>query len=137
MPLLTIKLDISSDLQYRLDKKLKNKNKSIEEYLVELIENDFAPNINFEYDYYFNSFLNKLFNKEKEIELTKIEKKFFLYLLANQNKFCSSEEIKDNVWEGKNMSVFTLRNIINKIRAKTYYDIIKNRSSHGYKINIK
>tara|TARA_B100001063_G_C16772398_1_gene562577 strand:+ start:4001 stop:4414 length:414 start_codon:yes stop_codon:yes gene_type:complete len=132
MPAITIKLDLSSDLQYRIDKKLKNKKKPLEEYLLELIENDFAPIFQFEHEYYFNSSSNKLFHKEQEIELTKLEKKFFLYLLSNQDKFCSIEDIKENVWEGKNMSVSTLRNHIKSIRVKTYHELIVSKSNHGY-----
>ncbi|KAB7884898.1 helix-turn-helix domain-containing protein [Poseidonibacter ostreae] len=137
MPTITIKLDLSSDLQYRIDKKFKNKKKPLEEYLLELIENDFAPIFQFEHEYYFNSSSNKLFHKEQEIELTKLEKKFLLYLLSNQDKFCSIEDIKENVWEGKNMSIFTMRNMIKNIREKTYYQLIRNKSNHGYKIVIK
>jgi len=39
MPAITIKLDLSSNLQYRIDKKLKNKKKPLEEFLYILIIN--------------------------------------------------------------------------------------------------
>jgi len=35
----------------------------------------------------------------------------------------------------KKMSIYTMRNVINKIRNKTYYEIIKNNSSSGYQID--
>lgn len=44
--------------------------------------------------------------------------------------------IKDVVWRGKDMSIYTMRNIVNKIRQKTYYEIIKNHSNKGYTIDI-
>lgn len=34
------------------------------------------------------------------------------------------------------MSIYTMRNIVNKIRQKTYYEIIKNHSNKGYTIDI-
>ena len=136
MPVVNINLDIPSDLKSKVEKKIKNKKISIEEYLQELIENDFSSIISFQNDITFNTTYNTLLYKDEEIELRKLEKKFFVYLLENQNKICTIEEIKENVWDGKNMSIYTLRNVVNKIRSKTYYDIIKNKSNHGYMISI-
>ncbi len=33
------------------------------------------------------------------------------------------------------MSIYTMRNIVNKIRQKTYYEIIRNHSNKGYTID--
>ena len=49
----------------------------------------------------------------------------------------STDDIHLNIWKDKKMTLFTLRNIIRSIRVKTYHDLIKNISSHGYKMVIE
>lgn len=69
------------------------------------------------------------------IEFTKLEKSFLKLLISRKNEIIDYEIIKDVVWNGKDMSIFTMRNIVNKIRQKSYYQIVKNHSNRGYTID--
>lgn len=69
------------------------------------------------------------------IEFTKLEKGLLKLLISRRGEITDYDVIKEIVWKGKNMSIFTMRNVINKIRQKTYYDIIKNYSNRGYIID--
>ena len=132
MPKISVNINVDPDVKYHIDKKLKNKKLSIEEYLLGLIENDFFSVVNFENDFSFNLSTDKLFHKNDEIKLKNLEKELFKYLLNNSGSVVSIEEIKEMVWKGNNMSVYTLRNHIKGIREKTYYELITNKSNHGY-----
>ena len=132
MPKISVNFNVDPDIKYHIDKKLKNKKLSIEEYLLGLIENDFFSVVNFENDFSFNLSTDKLFHKNDEIELANLEKELFKYLLNNSGSVVSIEEIKEMVWKSNNMSVYTLRNHIKSIRVKTYYELIVSKSNHGY-----
>ncbi|CAI8194635.1 MAG: Uncharacterised protein [Arcobacter lacus] len=56
-------------------------------------------------------------------------------MIVKRNEITDYDTIKEVVWKGKDMSIYTMRNIVNKIRQKTYYDIIKNHSNKGYTID--
>lgn len=132
MPKISVNFNVDPDIKYHIEKKLKNKKLSIEEYLLGLIENDFFSVVNFENDFSFNLSTDKLFHKNDEIKLKNLEKELFKYLLNNSGSVVSIEEIKEMVWKSNNMSVYTLRNHIKSIRVKTYYELITNKSNHGY-----
>lgn len=87
-------------------------------------------------DVYYDSYRERFYNKSGEISFTKFEFQVLKLLLENHARITTYDEIKEKVWKEKKMSIFTMRNIINKIRNKTYYDIIKNISSNGYQIDI-
>ena len=70
------------------------------------------------------------------IDLTKIETKFLKLLIENKNNIVTYDVVKENIWKTKDMSIFTMRNFVNKIRNKTYKSIIKNKSGYGYIIEI-
>ena len=63
-------------------------------------------------------------------------KSFLKLLISKRTEIVDYDMIKDVVWRGKDMSIYTMRNIVNKIRQKTYYEIIKNHSNKGYTIDI-
>lgn len=90
--------------------------------------------INFNDGYYFDLSENKLFWNNKEVNLTSLETDLFRYLLNNRSKIISYEEIKNKVWKERKFTIYGMRNIINKIREKSYYDIITNISKSGYTI---
>ena len=75
---------------------------------------------------------NVLFKDNKNIPLTKMENKLLMLLINNINNVVKYDEIADNVWEGKNFSIFSLRNIVQNIRTKTSDNFIKNSSNNGY-----
>ncbi|RXJ65634.1 hypothetical protein CRV08_14795 [Halarcobacter ebronensis] len=90
-----------------------------------ILKNDFSYSLKDE----------KFYHKNVEVSLTKLELKVFEYLIKNINRVVSYDEIKRDVWNDKHCSIYSMRNIINKIREKSYYDIISNASKKGYSIN--
>ena len=136
MPKMILNLNIDDDIKNAIEEKLKAKKLLIEDYILELIRNDIKTTISFN-GYSYNFLYDKFYCEKEEIILTKIEKRLLRFLLNNVNNIVSIEEIQTNVWQNKNMSLFTLRNKINSIRNKTYYELIKNVSNHGYMIVIE
>jgi DNA-binding winged helix-turn-helix (wHTH) protein len=136
MPKLIVDLNIDDEFRNNIEEKLKNKNLQIEDYVLELIQNDIKSTINFN-GYTFNFLLDKIFYENKEIKFTNMEMKLFKFLLNNANVLMTIEDINSKVWEDKKMTLFTLRNKINSIREKTYYKLIKNISNHGYMMVIE
>lgn len=92
--------------------------------------------IDFQHGIYFDEYRDQFFKPGGALlEFTKLEKSFLKLLIANRDRITDYDEIKEVVWKGKNMSIFTMRNIVNKIRQKTYYEIIRNYSNKGYHID--
>lgn len=83
--------------------------------------------------YYLDSYRDRVYNKSgKVVEFTKLEFGLLKLILDNKGSVVDYDMIAKNVWKGKKMSIFTMRNIVNKIRIKTYYDIFSNSSAKGY-----
>jgi len=87
-----------------------------------------------DYDLSFCPGTQALYRNENVVQLTRLEKKFLALLISRPGEIIDIETIKNTVWKKKEVSIFTIRNIVNKIRSKTYYEIIKNTSNHGYSI---
>ncbi|PUE65094.1 response regulator transcription factor [Arcobacter caeni] len=93
--------------------------------------------IEFENGVYFDEYRDQFFKPGGIlIDFTRLEKSFLKLLITRRNDITDYDTIKDIVWKGKDMSIYTMRNIVNKIRQKTYYEIIKNHSNKGYTIDI-
>lgn len=93
--------------------------------------------IEFENGIYFDEYRDQFFKSGGVlIDFTRLEKSFLKLLITKRNEITDYDTIKDVVWKGKDMSIYTMRNIVNKIRQKTYYKIIKNHSNKGYTIDI-
>ncbi|AXX95218.1 MULTISPECIES: response regulator transcription factor [Arcobacter] len=93
--------------------------------------------IEFENGIYFDEYRDQFFKSGGVlIDFTRLEKSFLKLLITKRNEITDYDTIKDVVWKGKDMSIYTMRNIVNKIRQKTYYEIIKNHSNKGYTIDI-
>jgi len=84
---------------------------------------------------YYDDYRERFYDQNGAINFTKFEFDLLKLLLDNHNKIINYDEIKEKVWKEKKMSIFTMRNVVNKIRNKTYYEIIKNNSSSGYQID--
>ncbi|DAB35000.1 MAG TPA: DNA-binding response regulator [Sulfurospirillum sp. UBA12182] len=75
--------------------------------------------------------------KEKEIiALTQKEQELVRFLINRKNAFCEIEIIRENVWEGKEISYADIRMYIRKIRLKVGADFIKSSRGLGYKIDV-
>ena len=93
--------------------------------------------IEFENGIYFDEYRDQFFKPGGIlIDFTRLEKSFLKLLITKRNDVTDYDTIKEVVWKGKDMSIYTMRNIVNKIRQKTYYEIIKNHSNKGYTIDI-
>ncbi|WP_321311749.1 winged helix-turn-helix domain-containing protein [Halarcobacter sp.] len=78
---------------------------------------------------------NRFYYQNREVALTKLELKLFEFLVKNINRIISYEEIREKVWDNNSCTIYSVRNVINKIREKSYYEIINNFSKQGYTIN--
>ncbi len=77
----------------------------------------------------------RLFYKLQEIKLTKYESKLLKLMILNKDSILTYKEIEDQVWGEKKCSIYSMRNIVNKIRDKSFQSIIKNISKTGYLFN--
>lgn len=67
-------------------------------------------------------------------ELTDRESQILNLLLEAGEYPVAYDEFKKRIWRGKQMTMDSLRMHINSIRRKTYYDLIRNQSRLGYKL---
>ena len=83
--------------------------------------------------FYYDLYRDRIYNKAGEpIDLTKLEFQLLKLLIEKSGTLVTYDMIHDHVWKNKKMSIFTMRNVVNKIRTKTYYGIFANASSQGY-----
>jgi len=78
----------------------------------------------------FNKAKKSLYKNGRYVSLTKKEIRFFELLV--QNHIVEYEIIKNDLWEGEDVSDERLRTFIRRLRAKTSKDLIKNIKSQGY-----
>jgi DNA-binding response OmpR family regulator len=84
----------------------------------------------------YDSYNKTLFKKEEIISLTKRETSFLHFLIKNDNRALSYEEINKEIWNNK-MSQDALRSLVKEIRKKTYKELIKNVSGIGYRVDLQ
>ncbi|APW65389.1 MULTISPECIES: helix-turn-helix domain-containing protein [Arcobacteraceae] len=133
----TITFKLSEQLENELSYKLKRRNLTDSEYILDLIEYDLLR-IDLGEGFNYNKQLNKLYDKEnKEVLLTRIGKELLRNLIQANGEIVSVEKLMEVSWKKDNVSIYTFRNMIKKIRDQTYYGIIKNRSNLGYAANIQ
>lgn len=130
-----IKITLCDEMEEFLNERAKSKNLSVEEVVVEIIKAQINSKVFFEEGFYFDVQKNKLYNGEgKVIEFTKLQQGLFSLLLERKNQIVDFETIHNEVWKDRKMSIFTMRNVIKRIRDLTYYGIIINHSNKGYSI---
>ena len=135
--MIQVKLELSEQLEKKFISKLKREELLDSEYIQKLIENDLESKIDLGEGFIYDMHLDKLFDKKRiEIEITKIEKKLLLTLIEYAEKIVPVDILISRSWNKTNVTIYTFRNIIKKIRDKTYYKLIKNHSNLGYSINI-
>lgn len=92
--------------------------------------------IEFQGGIYFDEYRDQFFKSGGFlVDFTRLEKSFLKLLISKRTEITDYDTIKEVVWKGKDMSIYTMRNIVNKIRQKTYYEIIRNHSNKGYTID--
>jgi len=109
---------------------------SLEELEVR-ISRFFVDNYNlFEFaeKYIFDKEKNHLLCDDKEVKLTKIQKRIILYLITNRGRTCSVNEIIEYVTPDKLIDFSTLASHIKNIRQATTPNIIETLRGEGYRI---
>ena len=130
-----ITITLSKEMELFLSKKAEKKEISLKITIEELISEQLNNKILFDEGFYFDKQRNKLFRSDGEvIEFTKLQNSLFHLLLENNGKIVNFEAIHNEVWKNKKMSIFTMRNVVKRIRDLTYYGIIINHSNLGYSI---
>lgn len=82
----------------------------------------------------YNSILQEFQSETESFKLSKIQAELFEFLVKKK-RIVGFKEIQESVWADKKMTRFTLRNMINKIRSKSYKEIITSHSGIGYEFN--
>ena len=84
----------------------------------------------------FNLNFGELRRGDEKILLTSKEQELVRFLVMRKNSFCEIESIRENVWEGKEISYADIRMYIRKIRQKAGDEFIKSSRGLGYKIDV-
>ncbi len=104
--------------------------------IVSLNQTKRSDKINLGNGFYFDGYRDRVYTRTgTAINLTKLELGLLKLVIDNKGTVVDYDSIAKNVWKGKNMSIFTMRNVVNKIRTKIYYDVFNNASSKGYIIH--
>lgn len=77
-----------------------------------------------------------LYSESGNIALTRTEQRLLHILAINKERVVSFDMIENFAWNGKVASFETIRNYINKLRTKTYAQLIKNVQGLGYKLSL-
>jgi two-component system response regulator VanR len=85
-------------------------------------------------DIQFNPDKRELHFKNKRIDLNNKETLLLKLLMQDVTKVFTYEEIENQVWGEKSMSLSSLRSVIRDIRKKTGQKLIQNVSGVGYQI---
>lgn len=93
-------------------------------------------------DLLFDSKKREIFVKKKPLKLTRKELGILEYLLLNQGRPISQEELIDHVWDGdvdlmSNSVRVHMSSLRKKLKSKLSYDPIENRVGIGYLIGDK
>lgn len=82
-------------------------------------------------------FVEGTLNKDgKDVNLTQKEQDLVRFLVNRKNSYCEIETLRQEVWEGKDVSYAVIRMHIKKIRLKASKDFIKSSRGLGYKIDV-
>lgn len=112
----------------------KELNQALQKSVVDILDNS-RYIINFTNEVKYNVLHKKLYLKENEITLTSKELILLDFLIKNNNRVVSHDELKANVWEDSlEASDSALKNLLNKLRKKIGKESILNISGVGFRI---
>ena len=131
-----IEIELTEDDYQKLLKISSYAKQSKESYAESIIKKDLENNIYLEYGYIYDLSKKALMSNNNLIVLTNIEEQLLEYLIRNKDRYISSNEIIENIFRTKPMSIFAMRNVIKKLRDKTHKDLIIVKSNVGYMIKI-
>ena len=114
----------------------KDLNNALQKCVEEILDNSryiitFKNNI--QYNVSHNCLIDN--NEKEEIRLTNKELDLLNFLIKNNNRVCSAEELKSAIWDDYlEATDSALKNLLNKIRKKIGKESIINISGVGYKL---
>lgn len=113
----------------------KSLNNALQRCVQEILDNSRYV-ISFRNNIQYNVSHNRLIdNNKEEIHLTSKELDLLNFLIKNNNRVCSADELKFSIWENSlEASDSALKNLLNKLRKKIGKESIINNSSIGYKL---
>lgn len=85
----------------------------------------------------FNFETGEIIKGDKRVVLSSKEQELVRFLIRRKNTFCDIETLRENVWEGKEISYADIRMYIRKIRLKVdEEEFIKSSRGLGYRIDV-
>lgn len=115
-----------AELKFRVGE-LMRKYYSVDDKSVVLLNGDFS----------FNTNKRTLLKNGSMIDLSAKELELVEYLVSNLDAYVSIPELKEQVWENKDIEEADIRMHVLKIRNKTSSDFITSKRRIGYKIDAK
>lgn len=115
-----------AELKFRVGE-LMRKYYSIDDKSVILLNGDFS----------FNTNKRALLKNGSMVDLSAKELELVEYLVSNLDAYVSIPELKEQVWENKDIEEADIRMHVLKIRNKTSSDFITSKRRIGYKIDAK
>jgi len=103
--------------------------------IIQILDSNSSNIIQLRENFIYDKYNNTLLKNRQLISLSKKEDMFLEYIISNQNRAISYEELNDNLWEG-DMTHNALRSVVKEVRKKTYKDLVKNISGVGYRVDI-
>ncbi len=94
------------------------------------------PKIELVDDFYWNKIEKCLYQKDKEISLTKKETILFELLSSSKNKVATSQEIEIEVFDDNYSDNKRVRSLLSRLRCKVGCDLMQSIYSQGYKLNL-
>jgi len=103
--------------------------------VIQTLDSNISNIIELKEDFVYDKYNNNLLKNRQVISLSKKEDMFLDYIINNQNRAISYEELNDTLWQG-DMTHNALRSVVKEVRKKTYKDLVKNISGVGYRVDI-
>lgn len=103
---------------------------------IELIEDKSKFNLSLSSTAQYNAYEKIIYDKGKEIKLTKNETLFLDLLAHHHTRVVKYEEIENAIWAYEGMSQDAIRSLVRGIRKKVPENCIENVSGSGYKLHV-
>jgi len=98
------------------------------------IEVKFKNKIKLSENFFWDREKNELLKDEKNIRLTKNEKKLFETLASSKNRVMSNQEIEECIFDDDIVDNKRVRNLISRLKGKLNANLIESNYGYGYKL---
>lgn len=137
-----VKVEVGALLEKNIFRDAKDKGVSVDETVNEIIKKHYEREIYLSSKVTYDFMGSVLFVNQREIvNLTIKENKVLFLLVNNRGNVVETKQIYKDAWnvadkDVKDDFMFTLRNMINKLRTKLGSTVnIRNKSGHGYMLD--